>query len=335
MRPRSSEWSSGPMTMRVTLPSQASQRARAAEIAAPKPSAGRARGWSAGSTRSASAIVTIDVRLDRPQDRQPGRRRGRRRHNCTRASPSCWARVRVSPAGRSACTKDSRAAWTFSPPTGVELEPPQDTLPSAVLGQSSATGPRWGRVRCRRGRGGTGRGAPPGPAARAAGWWRSRPAPRRSRPGRRPARRRRPGSRRGDRGEHRHLLGGDQPRRRTPRRRPGRCSRVRPLRTSWRAAAGREPQVPAQPGGHRLQPVVLRRPARRSAPRTARASRAAIRFARPHQHRRSGRAAGRGRQGVEVVGGERVQGRQQLAHDTSHAFDQVFEVYRLKSPCTR
>ena len=37
-----------------------------------------------------------------------------------------------------------------------------------------------------------------------------------------------------------------------------------------------------------------------------------------------------GRQRVEILGGERVQGRQQLAHDTSHAFDQVFEVYRCE-----
>jgi hypothetical protein len=48
-----------------------------------------------------------------------------------------------------------------------------------------------------------------------------------------------------------------------------------------------------------------------------------------HQQGRPVEQAG-GAQVVEVVGGERVQGRQQLAHDTSHAVDQVFEVYPVR-----
>ena len=131
--------------------------------------------------------------------------------NCTRASPSCWARVRRSPAGRSACTHRLQHGLDLLPADGVELEPAGHAA-VGVLGDASATGPRWGRVRGRRGRAGPGSGAPPGASSacgRVGGDVGQRA--RRPRRGRCPARRRRPGVRGGDRGDDGDLLGGDHP----------------------------------------------------------------------------------------------------------------------------
>ena len=291
-------------------------RARAAEM--PGAEAGR-RGAGAGAR--VEQVGDGDqrhehVRFDGAQDRQAARRRGLVSASWTNASPSCWARLRVSPAGRSACTIDSSAAWTFSPPTGVEVA-------------AEAHG-------CRRRAGGDGQRAPlggvgfgavgvepgqvvvprPGPARRAGGWRRPRPASHRSRPGRRPARPRPPRcSGRVTAGDHRDLLGGDQPvgERRGHR---GQLLQRPPAPDQPRGRGGREPAVPAQPGLHRLQPVVLGGP-HHLASCTVRASSASSRFraasstaTRPAAPGRTGRAGHRR---------PALQRRHQLAHQPTPA----------------
>ena len=99
----------------------------------------RRRGRCAGRRGRRGRCVTTTCGLTRAQDRQVARRRGRCRPSCTNASPSCWARVRVSPAGRAACTMDSSAACTFSPPTGVEVEAAGDAA-VGVLGDRQRAG---------------------------------------------------------------------------------------------------------------------------------------------------------------------------------------------------
>jgi hypothetical protein len=126
----------------------------------------------------------------------------------------------------------------------------------------------------------------------------------------------------GNGGEHRHLLGGDHPV--AAGGGDGRQLLEGPaVAHDLVRRGGREPQVPAQPGGHRLHPVVLGGLFAVGAADGAREL-GVDPVPRPHQQRRPVEQL-RGDQVVEVVGGEGVQGRQQLAHDTSHAFDQTFE----------
>jgi hypothetical protein len=89
---------------------------------------------------------------------------------------------------------------------------------------------------------------------------------------------------------------------------------------------GREPHMPLQPGRHRLQAVVLRHLGQLR-PTSGTGQLGVDPVPRPHQQRRPVQHPGGGQAG-KVIGGEHVQRRQQLAHDTSTLFDQVFEVYR-------
>ena len=201
-------------------------------------------------------MVDDHVRLDGAQDRQVAGGEGvvGPLHEGVAELLAAGAQVPGGPVGLHASTPAPPAP---SPRRRRRVEAAGDAA-VGVPGRTSATGPRWGRVRGRRGRAAPGSGAPPAPAPRTAGWRRPRPAPRRPRPGRRPApAAAAPCSRARDRGDHRDLLGGDPARRRTPAATAGRCSSARPVRTSWPAAAGDSRGVPAQPGLHGLQPVVL------------------------------------------------------------------------------
>jgi hypothetical protein len=82
--------------------------------------------------------------------------------------------------------------------------------------------------------------------------------------------------------------------------------------------------VPAQPGGHGLQPVDLRGPGHLARPHRAGhlGGQPVLRHQQRTQPVQQGRAAQRG----EVLGGEGVECGEQLVHDTSHRVDQVFEV---------
>ena len=89
-----------------------------------------------GSGRSGRRVEQIldadgdqQMRLDGPQERQPARPSSLST-SWTSASPSCWARVRRSPFGRFACTIDSSAACSFSPPT-ASSSPRIASLPSS------------------------------------------------------------------------------------------------------------------------------------------------------------------------------------------------------------
>ncbi len=106
-------------------PSQASHRARAAEITAPDPicppPSPEAR--SSRSMRTATWGLTLRSTGTAPLASALSA-------TCTSASPWRCARVRWSPAGRSACTWASTAVWNFSPPTASRC-PRKLTDPSA------------------------------------------------------------------------------------------------------------------------------------------------------------------------------------------------------------
>ena len=108
----------------------------------------------------------------------------------------------------------------------------------------TASGPRWGRVRGRRGRAVPGSGAPPGPARRAGGWRRRRPARRRPRRGRRPARRRRPGAPSRVTGAITATCSAVTRPAANAAATAGRCSSARPVPTSRCAAAGESRPCP-------------------------------------------------------------------------------------------
>jgi hypothetical protein len=91
-----------------------------------------------------------------------------------------------------------------------------------------------------------------------------------------------------------------------------------------RGLGGRQVPVPAQPRGHRLQPVDLRGPGHLALPH--RAGHFGGEPVLRHQQRAQPVEKSRAEHGGQVVAGERLQGSQQLVHDTSHRFDHVFEV---------
>ena len=306
------------MTIRVTLPSQASQRARAAEIAAPKPGAARRRAGRRGrrGRRAGSVTTTCGLTVRRIGSRPEARRDvGGLRPAHRRAA---GARVRVSP-GRPVGLRRRTPAWpaTFSPPTASSSNRPE-RLPSACLDDRQR--PALGRV----GLGAVGVeagqvvDAPPDPAA--ACW------PRRGGLGQHRVdlgqvhalrRRRRPAcSGVATGGEHRHLLGGHVPvgagrrHRRQMLQRPAGAHQLPGRRPG-------QPAVPAQPGA----PSTSARRARGPGP-ARRAGRCGP------ARRRSGSRPGRAprvrsstRRAAMVVAGRRRRGRpapMQLAHDTSH-----------------
>ena len=119
-RPMSRGWESGPMTIRVMVPSQASHAGAGGGDAGAEAGLRRRRGrWRVGEVGEPISAYTCGLTV-----RRIGRLPAARvlSAHCTNASPSCWARVRVSPAGRSACSIDSSTACIFCPPTGVEVE---------------------------------------------------------------------------------------------------------------------------------------------------------------------------------------------------------------------
>ena len=217
----------------------------------------------AGAGVRVDQVVDVDgdhhVRLDACAGSAGSRRPARCRPTARTRRPSCWLRLRRSP-GRPVGLHHrlQHGLATFSPPTASSSKRPG---PAAVGVLGHREPPALGGV----GLGAV--GVQPlqvvvhhlRQLARAAGWRRRRPAPRRPRRGRPRPRRPRPGAPPGDRGDHRHRLGGHPPggeRRRPPPAgapAPGRCA------TSRCAAAPRQPAVPAQPRLHRLRPVVLGR----------------------------------------------------------------------------
>ena len=164
VRPTSRGCPSGPITIREITPSQASQRARAAEIRAPNPVRPAPGPVAVVSVRSSASMATITCGFCvRSVGRVPAA--SWLSHSCTSASAFCCARVRSSPSGRVACTIDSIAASTFSPPTASRSNRPVPQ-PSACRTMSAA-GPRSGPARRRPGPAPPGRRAPPAPAGRA------------------------------------------------------------------------------------------------------------------------------------------------------------------------
>jgi hypothetical protein len=286
--------------------SQASQRARAAESVAPKPVVAVA-GLVPGSARSPMSMVTRTCGLTvRSTGSCPEARVTSA--SCTRASPSRWARVRRSPAGRSACTTDSRAAHSFSPPTAdrhaAVQQPGHRQRPALGRVRFGAVGVQPGQVVGHHptqldvlaGGGGLGQhGVHRGQLDALLDRFRVRLVT-------------------SHRGDHRHLLGGH--------RAVG--ERRRQLRQLVQRAAvadqpahrtGGEPHVPAQPGGHRGQPVVLGGLGDLAAAHRA-GELGVDPVRRPDQLRRPVQQLG-SHQAVEVLGGQGVEGRLQLAHDTS------------------
>jgi hypothetical protein len=89
---------------------------------------------------------------------------------------------------------------------------------------------------------------------------------------------------------------------------------------------GGQPGVTAQPRAHRLLSVVLGRLGQiRDADGAGQLGIDPV----PQPHQPGGPLQQRtGAQGVQIVGGQGVQRRGQLAHHTSHPLDQVFERYR-------
>jgi hypothetical protein len=89
---------------------------------------------------------------------------------------------------------------------------------------------------------------------------------------------------------------------------------------------GGQPGVTAQPRAHRLLSVVLGRLGQiRDADGAGQLGIDPV----PQPHQPGGPLQQRtGAQGVQIVGGQGVQRRGQLAHHTSHPLDQVFEAYR-------
>ena len=242
--PSSSGCPSGPMTIRVMLPSQASMRARAAEICAPKPvSAAPGPVCGVDQVGRAGSVTTTCGLTVRRIGRCPAARV--LSAHCTSASPSCWARVRRSPAGRLACTHRFQHGLHLLPADRVEFEPAGDAA-VGVLGDAQRPalgGVGLGAVGVERA---PGSGAPPGPSS-LYGRVAATVGQRRVHRGQVDALLGGGGPVlvAGDRGDHRDLLGGDARRRRTrppppagaPA--PGRCApaaRRRPA-TAARARA--------------------------------------------------------------------------------------------------
>ena len=159
-RPRSSGWPSGPKTMRVTPPSQASIRARAAEIDRPETGAGRAV---AGVRVDQVLVVDGDhhVRLDGAQERQVPGGQGVVGQLDEGVGLLLAAAAGV-PGGPAGLHDRLQRGLHLLPAHRVEFEPARQA-PSACRVIDSARCPRWGRARCRRGRAGPGSGAPPAP----------------------------------------------------------------------------------------------------------------------------------------------------------------------------
>ena len=282
-RPTSSGRPSGSSTIRVRSASQAAQRARAAERTAPKPASRGGRGPVAGSTRSSRSMLITTCGLTLRQQRQRCRRPGCCRPSCTRRVAVLLAAAAGVAGGAPGGLRDGlqRRCWTFSPPTASRSNAAGDRVPSGC-GDRRCSVPPLGRV----GFGAVGIQPVEVVLARAArpvgvraGWWRRRPASASIR-GQIDALRRRPaarcsGRRRSGRSQRRcsavtaPAARADGQRRQVVQRppvadQPGRGGR-------------RQPGVPAQPGGHRPQPVALRAPRSARHGGTVRASSASIR----------------------------------------------------------
>ena len=222
----------------------------------------------------------------------------------------------LSPVGRLACSDRLQHRLDLLPADRVELAATGEAA-VGVLRDRQRPAARWGRVRGRRGPAGPGSGAPPGPARRAAGSRPPRPAPRPPRPGRRPARPPRPRPRRVTGAITATCSAVITPSANAAAT-AGSCSSARPLRDDLVRRGRREPQVPAQPGPHRLQPVVLRGLPPLGAAHGA-GQLGVDPVPRPHQH--VVRSSELGATMPSRSSAARRPAPTQLPHDTSHDFD--------------
>jgi hypothetical protein len=128
-----------------------------------------------------------------------------------------------------------------------------------------------------------------------------------------------------DRGDHGNLLGGDLTLGEGGGDR-GQLLHHPPLPHNGSRRGRGQPGVTPQPRPHGRQSVVLRRLSQLGDPDGA-GQLGVHPVAGADQHRGAVELLSGGH-GVQIVGGQGVERRLQLAHDTSHTFDRVFEAYR-------